>query len=159
MSLARGALIAFALLNFSAPQEAPLTALPAGVLKKLDTVQKLYCEDQFGDRYKKGCDKKFAGNLKWIELPITPMGQNAILIENDNLGFCGSGGCALYLFVQQPDASFAQVLGTNGDMGTLKRFAVLKTVSKGYYDVQITWTDRKTKTTYRWSGSRYVSTD
>jgi hypothetical protein len=157
MPLATVALIVLALLSCRALQSDPSKTLPEGVLKKLAPAEKQYCEDQFGDRFKKGCDKKFAANLKWTELSITPTGQTAILVENENLGFCGSAGCTLYLFVQQADTSFVQVLGTQGDIGTLKRFTVLKKISKGYYDVQVTWSDGKTHTTYRWNGSLYVS--
>ncbi len=130
-------------------------SLPAGVLRKLRAVERQYCEDQFGDKFKKGCDKKFEAHLKWLEVSVSPTGQTAILIENQNLGFCGSAGCALYLFVQQADASFVQVLGSEGDVGTLKRLTVLKKITNGHYDIQKTWADGKTHTIYRWNSSQY----
>lgn len=75
-------------------------ALPDGVLAGLVRAQELYCEDQFGNKHTKGCGKKFASHLKWSEVVIAPAGETAFLVENQNQGFCGSAGCALYLFVQ-----------------------------------------------------------
>jgi hypothetical protein len=131
-------------------------SLPRGVLKALAADEKEYCDQFLGD-FKMGCKQKFRANLLWRQLPIAPSGQVAILVENDNIGFCGSAGCSLDLFVQQPNAKFVQVLGKTGDVGTLDRVAVLKTVSAGYYNIQITWTDGKTQTIYRWDGQRYSS--
>jgi len=139
------------------PQTSPIKALPNGVLSKLTVLEREYCEDQFGDKFKKGCDRKFAANLKWQEVAITPTGESAILVENQNLGFCGSAGCALYLFVQKADTSYVQVLGTQGDIGTLKRFKVLEEITKEHFNVQVTWSDGKTHSIYRWNGSRYIT--
>jgi hypothetical protein len=93
-------------------------SLPTGVLKALAAREKDYCDQFLGD-YKKGCHQTFRANLSWHELVITPSGQTAILVENYNLGACGSAGCALSLFIQQPSAEFVQVLGTDGEVGTL----------------------------------------
>jgi len=127
--------------------------LPPGVLKALAADEKEYC-DQFLGSFKKGCQQKFRANLLWRQLLITPSGQFAILVESNNMGFCGSAGCSLYLFVQR-DTKFVQALGTTGGIGALDRVAVLKTVSAGYYDIQITWRDGNTPTIYRWDGQRY----
>ncbi|MGB2671605.1 MAG: hypothetical protein WA621_15060 [Candidatus Acidiferrum sp.] len=159
MPLATVALLVLTLLNCRGSQNDTSKILPEGILKTLADTEKEYCEDQFGDRYEKGCAEKFAANLKWAELIITPKGQTAILVENENLGFCGTAGCAMYLFVQKADTRFVQVLGKQGDIATLKRFAVLKKISNGHYDVQVTWSDGRTHTTYRWSGAQYVSPD
>ena len=147
------------LLNCPQPQTNPAEpkALSDGVLRELARAEQQYCEDQFGDRYRKGCDKKFASNLKWLEVVVTPAGQPAILVENQNLGFCGTAGCSLYLFVQKADTSYVQILGRQGDVGTLKRFAVLKEITKDHYDVQVTWSDGKGHSIYRWNGTRYAT--
>jgi len=128
--------------------------LPSGVLKALAADEAEYC-DQFEDDFKKGCEEMFRINLMWRELPVAPRGLSAILVENRNGAFCGSAGCALSLFIQQPDAEFAQTLGKDGDVGTLDRVAVLKTITDGHYNIQKTWADGKTHTIYRWRGSRY----
>jgi hypothetical protein len=134
-------------------------SLPEGVLKQLAPETKEYCEDQFAEGFRNGCAEKFAAHLRWRELSITPSGQPAILVENDNLGFCGTGGCALYLFVQQKSTSFTQVLGSKGGLGTLERVTVLKKITKGHYDIGLTWSDYKTHSVYRWDGSHYSSPD
>jgi hypothetical protein len=129
-------------------------SLPPGVLKALAADEKEYC-DQFLGSFKKGCQQKFRANLLWHELKVAPLGRTAFLVENHNMGFCGSAGCSLHLFVQQPDAKFVQVFGKSGDVGALDRITILKTVSAGYYDIQKIWRDGKTLTVYRWDGQRY----
>jgi hypothetical protein len=147
------------LLTCLRPQTDPTEpkALPGGVLARLVHAQEVYCEDQFGNKHKKGCDKKFAAHLRWSEVVIAPAGETAILVENQNQGFCGSAGCALYLFVQKTDGSYAQVLGKQGDVGTLKRLAVLKEITKDHFNVQVTWSDDKGHSNYRWNGTRYAT--
>jgi hypothetical protein len=124
--------------------------LPPGVLKALASAEKDYC-DHFED--KKGCHRTFRANLSWRELVITPSGQTAFLVENRES--CGSAGCALSLFVQQPNAKYVQVLGTDGEIGTLGSVRVLKTVTQDHYNIQKTWHDGKTQTLYLWDGLRY----
>ena len=129
--------------------------LPEGVLKGLAGEAKDYCEDQFVEGFRKGCATKFAVHLRWRELPITPSGETAVLVENDNLGFCGSGGCALYLLARRKDTKFTQVLGSNGGLGTLDRVSVMKKTTKGYYNIEVMWSDRITRSVYQWDGSQY----
>jgi hypothetical protein len=128
--------------------------LPPEIVKALASNEKDYCDQFLGD-YKKGCHETFRANLLWHELEVAPKGRIAFLVENQNMGFCGSAGCSLYLFVQQPDAKYVQALGKNGDVGELNRVTILKTVTAGYYDIQKTWRDGKTRTIYRWDGQRY----
>jgi hypothetical protein len=128
--------------------------LPPGILEALAADETEYC-DEFEDDFKKGCEETFRVNLMWRELPVAPRGLPAILVEDRNIGFCGSAGCALSLFIQQPDAQFAQTLGRNGDVGTLDRITVLETITDGHYNIQKTWADGKTHTIYRWRGSLY----
>jgi len=130
-------------------------SLPKGVLTALAHDANTYCEDQFAEGYREGCHGKFAGHLRWRELTITPSGQAAILVENDNLGFCGVGGCDLYLFVQRKNGSFAQVLGGNGGLGTLERVSVSKKLNNGHYNIRVRWSDGKTYSTYEWADSQY----
>lgn len=128
--------------------------LPPGVLKALAADEAEYC-DQFEGDFKKGCGETFRTNLMWRELPVAPRGLPAILVENRNPIFCGSAGCALSLFIQQPNAQFAQTLGEDGDVGALDRVTVLKAITDGHYNIQKTWADNHTHTIYRWRGSRY----
>jgi hypothetical protein len=138
-------------------QTVPSTAktLPEGVLKGLAHEAEEYCEDQFVEGFRKGCETKFAAHLRWRELSITPSGETAVLVENDNLGFCGTASCALYLLVRQKDKKFTQVLDSNGGLGTLDRVSVMKKITKGHYDIQVAWGDRKTRSVYQWDGSQY----
>jgi hypothetical protein len=161
MNLHFSALVLFVLLlNRLQPQNIPTepTALPAGVLTALVPFPEQYCEDQFGDRRKRGCGKQFASHLKWMEVVVAPTGETGILIENQNQGFCGTAGCSLYLVVKA-DGTYAQVLGRLGDVGTLKRFVVLKETTKGHFNVQIAWSDGQGHSNYRWNGSRYATQD
>lgn len=128
--------------------------LPSGVVKALASDATIYC-DEFDDSFKKGCEESFLVNLMWRELSVTPKGLPAALVENRNMGFCGSAGCSLSLFIQRPDSQFIQALGTDGDVGNLDELKLLKTTTGGYYDIQKTWADGKTHTIYRWSGSEY----
>jgi hypothetical protein len=128
--------------------------IPSGVIKALSSDEKAYC-DQFLGAYKKGCRQTFRANLSWRELMISPSGQTAILVKNGES--CGTAGCALSVFVEQPDGNFIQVLGAGGEVGTLSSIKVLKTITKSHYDIQKTWHDRKTQTLYTWDGSRYTS--
>jgi hypothetical protein len=130
------------------------TSLRPGVFEALAEDEKGYCDQFLGD-YKKGCNQAFRANLLWLELEIAPSEQAAILVENHNMGACGSAGCSLYLFVQQPDAKFVQVLGTNGETGALADIIVLKDITKGHYDIQKAWRDGRTRTLYLWDGVRY----
>jgi hypothetical protein len=133
-------------------------SLPTALIQALSGDEKAYCEQFLGD-FRKGCHRTFRANLSWRELVISPSGEAGILVENGNTGFCGTAGCSIYLFVQQPAGSFLQVLGRRGDIGTLTRVAVLNEITRGHYDVQVTWSDGKTHTRYRWNGARYVSPD
>jgi hypothetical protein len=126
--------------------------LPEGVLQRLAGDAKEYCEDQFAEGSRLGCRRKFIASLRWRELSITRSGETAILVENDNTGYCGSGGCPLYLFVQQTDRKFTQVLD---GLGTLERVTVLKKTTKGHFDIQVTWSDSETHSIYQWDGSQY----
>jgi hypothetical protein len=148
--------IAFVACVWMSPQGAVVKPknLPPGVLNALVEDENNYCEQFLGD-FRRGCREEFRRNLSWLELEIAPSERAAILVENRNAWACGSGGCSLYLFVQQPDARFVQVLGMNGEMGTLKEIKVLKDITKGHYNIQKTWHDGKTRTLYRWDGQRY----
>ena len=134
--------------------DAKSKSLPVGVLKALAADENAYCEQFLGDR-KKGCRDDFRSNLSWLELQIAPSGQTAILVENRNLGACGSAGCSLYLFVRRSNAGFVQVLGTHGETGELAEVKVLQDVTNGHYNMQKTWRDGKTLTLYLWDGLRY----
>jgi hypothetical protein len=128
--------------------------LPSGVAKALATDTALYC-DEFDASFKKGCEETFLVNLMWRELSVSPTGLPALLVENRNLGFCGSAGCSLNLILQQPDGRFIEAFGTDGEVGTLDEVKVLKTITDGHYNIQKTWADGKTHTIYRWTGEQY----
>jgi hypothetical protein len=132
--------------------------LPPGIFKALAKYEAAYDADycaQYSGERKKQCHQTYRTNLNWQELVITPSGQTAILVESDNMGFCGAAGCSLYLVIEKPDGNFVQVLGTDGDTGTLGRIKVLKDTTRGYYNIQKTWRDDKSRTLYLWDGLRY----
>jgi hypothetical protein len=128
--------------------------LPSGVLKALAGDRREYCE-QVENR--KDCRKSFEAHLIWQRLRLSPKGKTGILVENQNVGFCGSDGCALRLFVAIDEGRFVQVLGTQGDIGSLRQVKTLESVTKGYLDLRKVWSDGKSYTDYRWSGTRYTS--
>lgn len=129
-------------------------SLPRGVLKALAVDEKQYCE-QFVGSYRNGCHQTFRTNLLWSELEIVPSQRTAILVENHNVGACGSAGCSLYLFDKEPDGTFTQVLGKSGETGALGDIRVSKEITKGHYNITKTWRDGKTQTLYLWDGVRY----
>ena len=129
-------------------------SLPSGVLQALARDEKDYC-DQFLGELKNNCKQTFRANLMWREVELSqPHERTAFLIEIHNMGACGSAGCTLYLFVQQ-DAKFVQILGIHGDVGDLDSVRVLKSATRGYYDIQKTQRNGKTATIYKWDGKRY----
>jgi hypothetical protein len=148
--------VAVSLPRFRSPQDESPKAecLPPGVLRALGSAEKDYC-DQFEE--KKGCHRTFLANLLWHELVITPSGQKAYLVENRNAGACGSAGCSLYLFVQQSGTKYVQVLGTDGEVGTLGSVRVLKQLTDGHYNIEKTWRNGKTFTLYCWDRQRYTA--
>jgi len=77
------------------------------------------------------------------------------LVQNNNTGFCGTAGCALRLFIIETDGRFAQILGRDGEVGSLDQVRVLKTITHGHFDIQKGWRDDKRHTIYRWQGSGY----
>jgi hypothetical protein len=133
------------------PNEHHTQRLPNGVLKAMAGDERDYCHQWLGE-YRKSCGEKFRHNLLWRELVITPSGERAILVENPNLGACGSAGCALSLFAQRGKHHYDQLLG---ELGKLTAIAVLNTITNGYYDLQKTWADGTTNSKYRWDGRRY----
>jgi hypothetical protein len=135
------------------PSGEQLKNLPTGVLTALHTDEEEYCR-QF---LKKDCHRIFRANLPWRELVISPTDQTAILVENHNMGFCGSLGCSLYLFLSQKDGKYIQVLGTQGETGALSSIKLLETVTNGHRDLQKTWRDDEMQTIYKWNGMRYVA--
>ncbi|HEY4838082.1 MAG TPA: hypothetical protein VIH72_05720 [Candidatus Acidoferrales bacterium] len=155
MTLHRWTLIAFVALSISLPQhDSKSKALPSGVLAALARDEKDYC-DQFSGSFRNGCQRTFRESLSWREVVITPSGRKAVLVENGKV--CGSGGCTVYLFVEQPDAKFLQVLGTQGEVGEPDNVSILASVVKGYFNIQKTWRDGKTQTLYVWNGKRYAA--
>ena len=130
--------------------------LPGGVLKALAGDEAEYCDEFEGDS-RKGCADTFRINLMWREFAVSPRGYTAILVENRNTGFCGSAGCALSLFLAAADGQFLQIFGTNGEVGSVDRIVVLKTVTKGFYDIQKTWSDETTHEIFQWTGTQYSS--
>ena len=127
-------------------------SLPSGVLKALASDERDFCDRFLGD-FKKGCGQTFRAHLHWRDLVITPSGQVAILVENGEA--CGSAGCSLSLFVQQPNGNFVQVLDRDGEVGTLGSVRVLKTVRNGHYNIRKTWHDGQAQTLYFWDNTRY----
>jgi hypothetical protein len=93
-------------------ESAESKGLPPSVITALSPDEKAYCDQFLGD-FKKSCHQTFRANLSWRELIISPSGQTAILVKNGES--CGTAGCALLLFVQQKERSFAQVLGLDGE--------------------------------------------
>jgi len=129
--------------------------LPTAVIKSMAGDAEDYCDLWFGS-YRKGCHHKFQQNLLWLKFTITPSGGDAILVENHNMGACGSAGCSLFMFTKAANDTFAQVLGPEGDIGSVTRIRVLKSITNDHYDLQKTWADQQTTTVYKWNGTRYV---
>jgi len=127
-------------------------SLPPGVITALATDEAEHCR-QF---WYEDCHQTFRSNLLWRDFALTPSGQNAVLVENHNTEFCGSGGCSVYLFVRRRDGKFIQVLGKQGETSSLGSVKVLNTLTKGHYDLSKTWRDHKIHTIYRWDGARYA---
>jgi hypothetical protein len=134
---------------------AQIKSLPTGVIKALSDDEAQCCKAVSG-KFEKGCDQRFVANLHWRELQITPSRETGILVENRNAGFCGSAGCSLNLFVQRRNGKYVEVFD---EVGSLERIQVLKTVTKGHYDLKKTWAHREGKTIYTWDGSAYTSAD
>jgi hypothetical protein len=153
--IAATVLALFAARGLQNTQKLESKQLPPGVLKALAPQAKAYC-DQFLGSFKKGCHETFRTKLRWRQLVVTQSNNVAFLVEDDNTGACGSAGCALFLFGPK-ESHFVQILGTQGDVGTLEEIHVLKTSTNGYYDVQKSWKSSHGVTAYRWNGQRYTA--
>ena len=126
--------------------------LPAGVLRALTADETDFC-DQCLSSNKKSCRDVFRHNLLWRKLVISPAGQEAFLVENHNEGACGSAGCALFLLVLR-DGQYRNGFGLkDGLVGDVGGTIVRDTVTKGYFDLEVT--EGKDKVLYRWDGLRY----
>jgi hypothetical protein len=137
-------------------QKSESKQLPPGVLKALAPQAKAYC-DQFRGSFKQSCHQTFQTNLRSRQLVITPSGDSATLVEDDNMGDCGSAGCGLFLFLSYKKSHFVQILGAQGDVGTLGEVTILKTATRGHYDIQKAWKSTPGVTVYRWNGLRYAA--
>ncbi len=105
-----------------------LLLLPAGtqantlspsILKALRS-DELQCCKQVSGKFEESCHLSFVANLRWCEFRVSRSGKTAFLIENRNTGFCGSAGCALHLFIQRSDGSFAEVFDEVGALESVK---------------------------------------
>ncbi len=130
--------------------------MPPGVLAMFAIEEAEYCEQRPGD-FRKTCSQEFRANLRWRPVRITPAGDTAFLVENRNARACKSTGCALFIFFQQPSREFVQILGTEGEVGSIKKIRVLKGVTNEHYDIEKSWVRGKTREVYRWDGLRYSS--
>jgi hypothetical protein len=133
-------------------QIATSTGLPKGIYRALVADEKVYC-GQFLGNLRKGCRQTFRGALRSREIDVSPT-QKGILIELHIQPHCGSLGCKVYIFIERSKGNFAQVLGSDGDVGDLESFTVGKTLTKDHYDIQKTWRD-DTLHKYQWDGKRY----
>lgn len=129
--------------------------LPPGVLQAMANDEKEYC-NQSTEGLTNTCREKFRANLLWRTLELTPGKRIGFLVENHNLGACGTAGCSLYLFVEEKKGSFIQVLGQDGDVGYLESIAVLTSITTGHFDILKVWADGKNRTIYTWSERRYL---
>ena len=148
-------LLVLVLLNCPAQHTYRTTSrnLPEAVLKVLASDEKQYCETLTGIA-KQDCHQTFGANLRWQEMRITPAGQVAILLENDSA--CGPFGCTLKLFEDGAEGRVVQILGSHGDVGSLRRTEVLKSTTKGHFDLRLTSIDGETVKIYRWHRFCYV---
>jgi hypothetical protein len=140
--------------SFSAASQlgqAKTPELPSEVLASLAPHEAQYCSEcQFPD-----CHQTFRKNLLWQDLIITPSQDKAVLVEIHNMGFCGSTGCPIYLFEFKANGKTVQILGKNGEIGSLSTVTPMAGVTRNHYELLKIWSDGKTRSIYRWKGSRY----
>ena len=129
--------------------------VPSGVLQALAGSQREHCASLAN---RKGCAEDFKAHLAALEVRLSPTGKIGILVENRNVGFCGSAGCDLWLFIAVGGGStFKQVWGKDGEVGSIKQVKALESVTNGFYDLRKVWADGKTHTDYQWTGTQYAA--
>jgi hypothetical protein len=110
--------------------------------------QTRFCQDSRDPE----CSTVFLRGIHYRSVTLTPSGQNGLIVEMSAPGYCGSGGCAIYV-LKQTGSKYVPVL--EEELGGLDGFQVMTSTNNGYYDlIRI---GKLTASTYKWTGSLYVA--
>lgn len=111
-------------------------------------------EDMFcSDIQAQDCGEQFKRGIKYRSAQLSPGGKSGLFVELHLKGFCGSGGCSLYV-LRSEDNGYKIVLQS---VGTLEDLKLLKTTTKGYFDLRQRgfYNDQQRNREYVWTGSSY----
>jgi hypothetical protein len=97
------------------------------------------------------CRAVFLKSIHYRPVTLSPSGQRGVIVELSAQGYCGSGGCAIYV-LNETGRGYAKVLE---ELGSLDGFQVAKSTNNGYYD--LIRVGKLTASSYRWTGAEYVS--
>jgi hypothetical protein len=75
------------------------------------------------------CHEAFLRSIQYRSVTLTPTGQNGLIVEVSAQGFCGSGGCAIYV-LKKAGSRYSTVLS---DLGGLDSLQVTTSATDGYY--------------------------
>jgi len=116
----------------------------ASVLKE-DEVE--FCQDTQDPN----CRTAFLKSIHYRPVILSPSGQKGVIVELSAQGYCGSGGCAIYV-LNETGSGYVKVLE---ELGSLDGFQVATSTNNGYYD--LIRVGKLTASSYRWTGAEYVS--
>jgi len=106
-----------------------------------------FCQDTQNSR----CRAEFLSSIHFRPVTLSPSGKKGLIVELSAAGYCGSGGCAIYV-LKETDGGYATVLE---DIGTLDGFQVASSTNNGYYD--LIRFGKMTGSSYTWTGTKYVT--
>ena len=105
------------------------------------------------------CRREFLKSIKSKPVVLSPSGKRGLIVELSLPGFCGSGGCRIYVLRRESEGGYGKVFE---EVGSLGQFIMTRTVTNGFYDLTEE-TERHSETssantpwTYVWTGSKYV---
>jgi len=131
----------------SASDDKSSLLVAARIASTLKEDEAQFCQDVQSAK----CRAEFLRAIHYRPVTLSPSGKKGLIVELSAQGFCGSGGCAVYVLNETADG-YTSVLE---DLGSLDEFQVATSTNNGYYDV--IRHGKMTDSDYKWSGVKYVS--
>jgi hypothetical protein len=102
------------------------------------------------------CRADFRKSIKYKIITISPNGMSGLFVETPVTGFCGSGGCSIYV-LRKTQKGYKCLLET---IGALEDLELSHIATNGFYDVlqHGIYNSVQRNRRYVWTGSRYKLT-
>lgn len=96
------------------------------------------------------CHTAFINDIEFRQVSLNPNRTNDLIVEFSGQGFCGSGGCGIYV-LRDSSSGYEKVLE---DLGSLDSVRVTNSLNHGYYD--LIGIGKSSTSRYKWTGKKYV---